>query len=344
MAFSSSVDTNAYTLAEIAARSKSDGAREIINALHDGNNILTDLPLRTMPELKVSFSRWDQNSTLPGVHYKRINDLPTAVKGQPSFYSEEAFLVRENFIIDRLLKRMPNQLGNAIDDDFAVWKQVMQCTFNKNFIYNDHGVSGDSNAPVGIQARLANTTTYGLISDTKIDSGGLDLTPANITAATARNLFHKMGLIQSRVLGSGTRAKGVWYCNMEAQEAIGTAIRVLGGGAGFRTDQDAYGRTFDSFRGMPIKDVGYDSDQTTYIIPNTEPSTGIGRTGGATTSLYFVAFGDQQCTGWQVQDIDLEYVGRNSEGSHDVHLVEWACGWVLKGPRSVGQLFNLTVA
>jgi hypothetical protein len=334
------VESQSYTLSEIAGRSNDPILKKVVNVLHEGNNIMTDIPLRTNAALKMRWSRYDHTSSLPTINWAKINEEPAATRGKPSFYSTEMALIRNLFSIDRRLAAQPDTIGNPIDDDFEIWKQVLQYEFNRRFIYNDPA-TGEEDAPAGINTILANPSVYGMISDTKINVN-LDISLANVTAAAARALMVHLQRIIARCTG-GKRLKGIFYCNQDTLVLVANAARVLGTGAGFDITRDSYDRPFTTFMGYPFKDIGYDVSQTNYIITNTEPATGTGNTGGTATSVYFVTYGDQAVTGWQPEDLTIEPLGRSERGTHNLYLIDWGVGWAFKGPRCIGQLHNLTL-
>lgn len=167
--------------------------------------------------------------------------------------------------------------------------------FNNNFINGDHAVDVDQ--PEGINKRIA---SY-LPSRQSISIG----TAFDVTASAANmhklvDFFHEgvelAGLRSAPMIkpkrGDKQPAKtGAILLNRGMYLGFGRVLRRLGL---LSTTQDAYGRLFESFAGIPLIDVGLKADKSTEVILDTYGAA------SNETRVFFVRFGDDAFTGMQL--------------------------------------------
>jgi hypothetical protein len=88
--------------------------------------------------------------------------------------------------------------------------------------------------------------------------------------------------------------------------------------------------------------LGFKADQTTKIITDTENGTAL--TGGATTSVYAVKFGDEYLNAWQFEPISVEDIGLLENGVSVRTIIDWGIGLYMYNPRSVARLYGVVAA
>ncbi len=337
-------DTNALTLADHAMVSNSKPLKKIVYSLHETMNVLKDIPLKTEATLTMNGIRFVDN--LPGVNTRAINGLPTITKGKPTPWQEQVYTYSNQFQIDKKLMNEKNLFADPIDVQFGAWSKAFAYSFNNMFFNNAHdGSSGsDINAPVGLRARLDNTTKWGVASEMKIDAGGIDLS-GTITTTIANNLIEWLEQMLD-YMGCPDGNGVVIYMNDQTKRRFNKALRIAGPGAGYTTTKDAFGRELPGFRGARIQDVGRTADQSTRIITNTELSTGL--PGGASddyTSVYAVRYGDDYFSGWQYDSLDLKHLGIDpTNGVLMNSMVDYSVGFWMQDTRSIARIYDIKVS
>src|SRR6185437_5996509 len=126
--------------------------------------------------------RWQGN--LPTVNWGTINSDPVTTLGTPTPYQEQAYVMRNNIDVDKIYVEDENAITDPRGAQLAAYLKSVTYDFNNKFINNDHA-TGDANAFVGIKARIDGGLQYGVWNKAKIDAGGVDLSLAGMTAATA---------------------------------------------------------------------------------------------------------------------------------------------------------------
>jgi len=296
----------------------------------------------TAATLSTNGVRWQGN--LPTVTWNKLNTEPTVTSGTPTPFSEQGYMVRNAIDVDHFLVEDRNSIQDPRGVQIEGFLAALSYDFNDKFINNDH-VTGDDDAPVGVRARLDNPTTYGTLSELKIDAGAVDMTPGAMTAATAnRFISYLTQMLQflGRPYGDGVKL----YMNDLMIRQFEQAVRMLGAGAGFMMTKDAFDRPVYNYRGAEIVDIGRKADQTTRIITSTEASTGLAGS-SVHTSIYGVVYGEDRLIGWQFQDMmqaiqDLGRIG--NAGTILRTLIDWFVGLYPQHTRCFARIYGIKVA
>ena len=322
--------------------SNSPLVQAITFSLIDNGSVLYDIPFVTKRSMIANGVRFQ--GSLPTVNWRPLNTEPTVTSGTPTPYQEQAYILSNAIDTDRYLV----EDETAIQDPRAIMVEAyikgVAYDFNTKFINNDP-ISGDPNAPVGLKYRISNPTLFGVNSVNLIDAGTLNLTHSGITTETANQLIEYIDqLLWSVDSNDGTGV--ILYMNEVMQRRFAYALRLLGTSGGFRVDEDQFGRRVEMFRNAVVRDIGYQADQQTRIIPVTESTTGAS-TGGTCTSIYAVHYGEAHMVGWQfdplaasVQDIGL--IG--NAGTVFRTLVDWAVGLFPMHTRCMARLFDIQLS
>lgn len=336
-----SADASAMTLADYALISNDPLTQKISFSLLQYGNVLQDIPLITRASMKASGTRYQDN--LASVGWRALNEAPTVVKSTPTPWEEQAFILSNSFEVDHYILEDQNQITNPFSTQLMAYLKAVTYDFNDKFINNNH-VTGDDDAVHGLRYRLDNPTTFKLASACKLDAGGADLTTA-MTATTANNFFEKLDELlytMGAVNGDGV----ILYLNGLLERRINRAARVLGGGAGFRTDVDAVGRQVGKYRNATFRIIGPKSDQSTEIITSTE--TAAGADGASTfTSLYAAKYGMEDAFfGWQFKALDQAINGPyyKEDGTMQKMVVDWAVGLFQENNRAIGRMYDIKMS
>lgn len=336
-------DSNVLTLADAAMMSNEPIVNDIGYSLLINDSFLADLPLITRATMKINGLRW-RHSDLSSPSWVKLNEDPPVWKATPGSYQEQLWLVRNRISADVKLIKDINNVGNPLVNMARAYWQSFVFDTNEKLINNDH-VTGDPDAFVGIRVRLDNPTTYGVISECKIDAGALDISIAGMTDATANTLIAYMAKMLD-YLGRSSGDNVFIYMNDELSRRIDMAVRRLGAGGGFTNTTDAYGRQVLKFRNATIRIIGRKLDGTSQIITNTETAAGLD---GASvhTSMYAVVMGEDHFSGWQFESIeesikDIGLIGNT--GAIQSYLIDYGFGIIAKHERSMARVFGLKMA
>jgi hypothetical protein len=346
----STFDTNALTLSEYAMQSNDPLVQKITFSLHKTMNAVQDIPLLSRKTFIQNGVRFVGN--LPGVNWGQLNAPPTITRGKPTPYQEQMYLVRNQFQIDAKFIGEQNAISNPLDIQIEAWMEAFAYDFNTKFINNGHpgnatSTTGatvtDPNAPIGLRARLDNPATYGVQSEMKIDAGGVDIGPVNLTSTTASNFIaYVQQLLDYMNAPDGDGV--VLYMNDFLKRRFEAAIRQLGAGGGFSMAKDAFDRGVSKYKEATIRDCGRRVDQVTRVISQTETNTGLD--GGTNyTSLYAVRYGTDSFCGWQWEPLKPKNLGLDpTNGVAYNTVIDWGVGFWQPHNRSIGRLYDIKIS
>jgi hypothetical protein len=334
------IAANSYNLADYALNSNSPLVRAITYSLIENGNIMQDVPIINKKALIASGVRFEGN--LPTVNWSQLNAEGVTTKGTPTPYQEQVYLLRNYIDVDKMLIEDENAIVDPRAAQSEAYLKALTYDMNYKFIHNNH-ITGDVNAPVGIQYRIANGGTFGVRPENLIDAGGSDLSQAGATQATANKFLEQLDQLLWSVdspEGSGVTL----YVNEVMKRRLNFAVRLLGTSGGFATVRDQFDRTIEMYKGATIRDIGYKADQTTRIITNTELATGLADTGGTYTSIYAVNFSTNHFFGWQFDDINVQDLGLLNNGVIFRTLIDWAIGFMNESTRSIARLYDVKMS
>lgn len=339
------------TLADYALMSNNPLVQAVTYSLILYSNVIQDVPLIDKKSLIANGARFEGN--LPTVNWSQLNAEGVTTKGTPTAYQEQAYIVRNYIDVDKFLVEDENAIVDPRATQTEAYLKALTYDMNFKFFKNDH-VVGDVNAPVGIRYRIANGGTYGVRPENSIDAGGVDLSQANATQATANKFLELL----DQLLWSVDSPEGngvVLYMNEVMKRRFAYLIRVMGTSGGFMIVKDQFDREIQMYKGAIIRDPGYKQDQATRIILGGTTSSGglSGETSagvdGATsspiyTSIYAVNYDTEHFHGWQFEPPNVMDLGLIYNGVIYRTLIDWAIGFMNQSTRSLGRLFDLKVA
>ncbi len=315
----------ALTLADYSKQEVLPLKKYILENLLRYSDLMSLIPMKKVDSGTVIVTRWD---TLPSVGYRQINGTYSEGTGTTNQVTEGVYALGGEIKYDRYYDLVKNHIEDPAKTQTEMKLKALAFQFNDNLVNGDHSV--DVNAPEGINKRIA---SY-LPSRQSLSIG----TAFDVTASAAN--MHKFidylhdavdlaGLRSAPMIkpkkGNSQPAKtGAILLNRAAYLGVGRVLRRLGL---LDTTQDAYGRLFQSFAGVPMIDVGLKGDKSTEIITNTY--------GGSSneTRIFFVRFGDDAFTGMQLnspEPYDPIKAGEgagNTTGPQKLKRIDWWYGF-----------------
>lgn len=334
------ISTSALTLAQYAEQSNEPLIKEVTFSLLENDSPLSDIPLYTRPTQKINGARFTGN--LPSVGWRQLNESTTVTSGTASPYQEQAYILSNAFDMDRFILTDMNAVGNPMAVQVNAWLKSVNYDFSDKFINNNHE-AGDADAPVGIRKRIDDSTNWGTNTACKINTGGVDMTLAAMTAATAGSFFYYLDQALDE-LGAADGSNCVIYTNRNLRRLMNVAIKRMGAGGGFDMTTDAYDRRVSVYRNAVLRTLGVKADQSTEIITNTEDTAGAN--GASTyTSFYVVKYGEDAFNGWQFDSLAPVFAGwRSDEPTHYRMAFDWAVGLNQTHTRCIARGYGVKVA
>lgn len=251
----------ALTLADLSKQEVQPLKKFILENLLRYSDLMSLVPMKKVDSLSSIVVRW---KALPSVAYRQINGTYTESTGSTEQITEGVYALGGEVKFDRIFDMVSNTIEDPKKTQTQMKVRAIAYQFNDNLINGDH--ASDVNAPEGINKRIA---SY-LPSRQSISAGtALDVTASSANMHTFVDKLHEAielaGLRKAPTIkpkrGDKQPAKeGALLMNRDTYLGVGRVLRRLGL---LNVTQDAYGREFDSFDGVPMIDVGLKSDQST---------------------------------------------------------------------------------
>ena len=339
------IDSNALSLIEWYQTSNEPLIKEITYSMIEAGNVFQDIPLITNPSIVANGSR--VLGGLPAPNWSPLNTEPVAVKGKPTPFQEQLWIIRDSIDVDHFIYQDRNQIQNPFDFQCDVYLKGLSYDLNDKFINNNHE-TGNPNAFVGIRARLDDPETYGTNAACKINANGTDVSDTGISPQSANVLIRQIQQLLDE-MGSPDGSNTVLYMNDDLLRRIEQGIREMGSGGGFDMNRDNFDRRVLQYKNAKVRSVGrkaplQDGTQSTYIISSTETANGSADTGATYTSLYAVRYGKNSFSGWQFEPLKPSGPEKLPNGVTYRLVFDWAVGLWQPNTRAVGRLFGIKVA
>lgn len=254
----------ALTLAESAKLSENDLQRGVIETFVLESAVLDRVPL---VEVNGNAYAYNEEATLPGVEFRAVNAAYAESTGTINPRTENLVILGGDADVDTFIVRTR---GNLNDQRAIQTRMKVKAAITK---YQDAFVNGDTavdaNSFDGLKKRVTGTQLVsGPVAGTGPVSGG-------------HAFFDLLDDLISRVPGGADAL----YMNSAIRAKIQSSARRIGG---FDMTRDDFGRTVQTYNGIPLLDIGKKADGTD-IIPLTEPS-GDATPTNDTSSIYAVSF------------------------------------------------------
>lgn len=340
----------ALTLYDYGAMSNDPLVKKITMGLYDqGVSVLDVLPIASTKSLKANGVRFLAGS-LPTVGTRKLNAEPTVVRSVPKKFEEQAYIVSNQFQIDRFLDMEQNAIQDPIDVQFQAWQKSFIRTFSDKFI--NATPTNDDDWFAGLRYRLSATgrAEYDVPSEMLIDAGSgsglaFALTGANAaTAASSEQFFERLDQALDYV-GSPQGNGVAIFTNDSVFRRISTAAKRAQSGNALDQTKDNFDRMITTYRNARVIQLPRLSDDTNQIITNTENTAGTLTTGGASSSIFVCKLGADNFTGWQFEPLAVKDLGIDpTVGTRRNVVVDWACGLFQSNPRSVARVYGLLMS
>jgi|DEB19_MinimDraft_3_1074340.scaffolds.fasta_scaffold12316_5 hypothetical protein len=344
--------TSALTLYDYGAMSNDPLVKKITMGLYDqGVSVLDVLPIANTKSLKANGVRFLAGS-LPAVGVRKLNAEPVVVRSVPKKFEEQAYIVSNQFQIDRFLDMEQNAIQDPIDVQFMAWQKSFIRTFSDKFI--NAVPTTDDDWFSGLRYRLSSTgqTDYDIPSEMNIDAAStagaglkfaLEGTNA-MTSGTAEAFFERLDQALDYV-GSPEGNGVTIFVNDTMFRRIATAAKRAQSGNALDQTKDNFDRMITTYRNARLLQLPRKSDDSTKIITDTENAAGTATTGSVCSSLFVCKFGADSFTGWQFEPLAVKDLGIDpTVGTRRNVVVDWACGLFQASPRAVARVYGLQVS
>ena len=300
----------ALTLVEAAKLSETELQRGVIETFILESTILDRIPLL---EIEGNAYAYNEEATLPGVEFRAVNASYTESTGTVNQKTETLVIMGGDADVDRFVQQTRGNLNDqrATQEQLKIKAAVIK--YQDAFFNGDTAV--DANSFDGLKKRL----TGGQV----VDAATNGLAIVGTSSADRQTFFDKLDELIAAVNGP----VDALYMNSMVKAKIKSAARREGG---WDSTIDDFGRTIESYNGVPLLDAGKKGDGT-LIIPQTETQG----TSVIASSIYAVRFGqneeDQAVTGLTNGGIMVDDLGfMESKPSYRTRI-EFYCGLAVFG-------------
>ena len=278
-------------------------------------------------------------------------DLPVLVNN-PEPWSEQKYL--KGFKVQVPLILAKSKEGGGLE--LLMSKQgkaalaAHSMDFDNRFFNNNRLSTTDARARKcfnGLRTRLstAGRSVYKIPSECKISAGGVDIRPS---VATKEGIFLIMTLLSNalEIMGREDGEGVTFYANQNVWAVIENSY-LLTTNSLFGNDTDPLGRKIMTYKMAKIKrcsrNVPTGGGTQTYVLPNTEDTTGEAFTSNL-TSIFGVAYGKGDFEIEQFMEPDMSDPTLMESGTRYQSVFINGYGLVQENNRSLVQIHNLRAA
>jgi hypothetical protein len=295
----------AITLVEASKLSNDVLQQGVIETFARNSAVLEQLPFM---EIAGNSYKYNQESTLPGVGFRAVNNAYTESAGVVNQQSEGLVIAGGDVDVDRFIV----QTRGNINDQRAIQTQMkvkaLALTWTKAFFEGD--TATDANSFDGLQKRL---------SGKQVLAAG-----ANGATLTIPMLDELIDAVEGE--------PDVIYVSKAMRREV---KKIIQGHNGYSEGSyDAFGRPVMTYGGIPIRAI--ETDAQGNEILGFDETQGTATTAG---SVYAVKFGPEQyVSGLQNQGISVRDLGELSEKPVFRTRIEWYNGMAVFHPRAAARL------
>ena len=256
----------AVTLAQAALLAPTELQRGVIETFVIESVVMDRLPFKS---IQGNAFKYNEELALPGVEFRAVNAAYAESTGTVNPKTEGVVILGGDADVDKFIVSTQGGLNDQRAIQTAMKVKASVYKYQDTFINGDTAV--DANSFDGLKKRL----TGGQVITAA--TNGLPVLGAD---DSARHSF--LDKLDEAIAAVGN-ADAI-YTNAQIKQKIKSSARRLG----FMDKTiDGFGKTVDTYNGIPLLDIGTKPDGT-QIIPQTE-TTG---SSNATSSLYVVRFGE----------------------------------------------------
>ncbi len=284
------------------------------------SNVMEQIPWESINTLNMRVTRWKE---LPAVGFRQIGQAYTASYGRTEQLDETIYPLGGLVDIDKAFVRDTRTITDPRQLQIDMKLKAIVYTFNYYFISGSHSL--DANGFTGMTARIANLPARQTIT---ASTNGLDV------RASSANEFTFLDKVNQLIYVIDDHKPSALYMNQNSYLGFTSVANRL---ALLNKDKDQFDREILTYRGIPLYDMGQQSDLSTDIITQTETCGNQ----SASTSIYAVRFGEsggEYLHGIEEYPLDVEDLGRLQTTPAYRTEIDWPLGLAMWNDRSVARL------
>ena len=213
-----------------------------------------------------------EETTLPGAAFRAVNAAYTESTGVITKQTESLVIMGGDADVDRfIIQTRPGEIANVRAEQTRMKAKAVRMTFHDAFVNGDTG--SNANAFDGLDVRLA-----GGSNEVDAATNGLPIVGADDSARHA--FLDKVDEAMALVDGG----PDVILVNDLTLAKFRSAARRL---TIYDETRDEYGNQVSTYNGVPLVDMGFQTDGSTRVLPQTETQG----SSSIASSWYFVKFG-----------------------------------------------------
>lgn len=300
----------ALTLLEAAKLETGNDIRSAIIEMYAGSSdILANLPFENINGNSYSYN---QESSLPGVGFRGVNEAYTPSTGILNPITERLFIAGGDIDVDKFIIDTMGEDQRTVHEEMKI--RALSLAWTRKFIKGDS--SSDPREFDGLQTRVTGDQVISAGST----AGGAALSLAKLDEAIDQTLM-PTHLLMSRAMA----------------RKFSAAARSTSVGGYITWDKNELGTRVMAYNDLPILTVDLDHEQTA-ILPFSEAAS----TGASTaTSIYILSLGGSGVTGIQSGSIDVRDLGELQTQSAFRTRIEWYNGLAVFNGRAVTRLQHI---
>jgi len=313
----------AVTLNDWFKQAKDPLSKGFIADLLRYSDLIGMVPIETVTNLQVRGQRWQ---TLPGAAFRPVGGTYTESTGTAEEITETLAILGGDVKIDRVLLKATDVIENPLVTQMKMKAKAVAFTFNHYFINGD--TATDPHGFEGIKKRVAN-----MPSRMTINLNNLAVLASTGNEHTFIDALH----MATKYVDNATAI----LVNEATYVGLGQVLRRLGL---LETQTDAYGKVWDTFKGIPLVDVGLRADKSTEIISNAQG------TGNQNTELFVVRMDTDdglrmiQLKGTSPEPYDPLAGGESDAGPQFIRRIDWAVGLFNLSQYCICRVYDFRMA
>jgi hypothetical protein len=320
-----------YTLAQYSKLETDPLKKYVMENLLRDIKVMEVLPFETVDSLRVQASRWTH---LPSVAFRPLNaDYTEDTSGNIDEVWESLYILGGTVKFDRVLSKLKNTIKDPKQLQMDQKLKALALTWNDYFINGDQAT--DSEGFEGLKKRISLMPTR-----QKVAVGGA-VTGYDVTASAAAVNRFWTDVERAYAFCNGGDVQAM-FCNEDVKLGLGRSLRYINSAGGNFLDvtKDNFDRAVPTYKGTPIYDMGFKTDQTTEIMTDTEVDADAVHS--VSCSIYFCSFNmEQGITGIQLGPIEVVPDAKKDVATAEQTLIEWVNGLAGFGSYGISRLWNI---
>ena len=310
--------TGPIKLTQVAKLQKNPVFKGVIQNIIRESKVLDYISFENVDSLDVVAVRWIK---LPETKFRRINAGYEKVSGDVDHVYESVYAFGADMQMDRVYEKLGNYIKDPRQENIEMITKAAAYKFKDYLINGDHGTDPDGFE--GMKKRISNMSSRQHIN---LAPGSDSAYDPKASAANALNFVDKWEEANYKANEGDVQ---MILLNEKMYWGFTRVLRFAGidysGMMDVTTDQ--FDRNIVTYKGTPFIDMGWQIDQVTEVITNTEV---VGDAGADGTSVYFVPVNmEQGIQGIQLDNLEVyDPLGGSEMETLPSKLMrlEWWCG------------------